>query len=298
MLRKFTILMLVGVVALAALPPHATAQRSEIIVVPVWIDGHMYTIDQSVIPPDVGVLHYFWFASTEALVTNFIQHAHINVTVDGYPLFSEQNKARAYWGVIEPYEFQGHSAYRASWYFQLPLLSEGQHKLRTIISIDEEISDGFYDPFQPGVLHYTNITLNAVGAVSPTPIAVVPDVEVDADVDATTPVPPAPTAASAFQVDLSEVRDEPVVGTFIDWSEAYWAPRTEALLNEQITFAPSQTLWVFGMDETHSYYKVLLDAAYLWVRAETIGPTPGEPWNSKALPNVVVPEYPYLLGQG
>jgi hypothetical protein len=49
------------------------------------------------------------------------------------------------------------------------------------------------------------------------------------------------------------------------------------------------TLWVFGMDSTYSYYKVLLDEAYLWVHAEKVGPTnDGHYWNNNPLPNIVV----------
>jgi hypothetical protein len=43
------------------------------------------------------------------------------------------------------------------------------------------------------------------------------------------------------------------------------------------------------MDSTHSYYKVLLDAGYLWVHVDTLGPTnDGVVWHGDPLPNIVV----------
>jgi len=43
------------------------------------------------------------------------------------------------------------------------------------------------------------------------------------------------------------------------------------------------------MDSTYSYYKVLLDAAYLWVHADTLAPTnDGMVWHNDPLPNIVV----------
>jgi hypothetical protein len=48
------------------------------------------------------------------------------------------------------------------------------------------------------------------------------------------------------------------------------------------------SLWVFGMDSTYRYYQVMLDAALIWVRAETIGPTNDDVWHNNPLPNIVV----------
>ena len=44
----------------------------------------------------------------------------------------------------------------------------------------------------------------------------------------------------------------------------------------------------YGMDPSRQFYQVLLDAAYIWVRVDTIGPTNDEVWAGTPLPNVII----------
>ena len=76
------------------------------------------------------------------------------------------------------------------------------------------------------------------------------------------------------------------VGTFTDWATLYWSPGEG--VSPPMAFAPGQSAWVLGQDESGLYKKVLLSCDFLWVDAGVIGPTYDETWQGAALPVDVV----------
>lgn len=78
------------------------------------------------------------------------------------------------------------------------------------------------------------------------------------------------------------------VGRFVASTLAYYAPNLSALTYPAITIDADTTLWVFGQDVSHQYYKVQLGCSTLWVPVESMGPNDAYPWYGTPLPAAVV----------
>lgn len=77
-----------------------------------------------------------------------------------------------------------------------------------------------------------------------------------------------------------------VVGTFVADAMTYWQPG--ALTNPVVTLPAGKSAWVFGVDESGEYYKVLWSCSLLWVPVETLGPNYDSLWQGHPLPAGVV----------
>lgn len=295
MMQKLVILGLVMVLVAAFVPGPAAARQGEYVTVPIWFGAGDAWREYSIAPGDTVTLYYYWFARTEDQVQDFIDTAYFEITLDGEPVFNSQTEVKAGWGPIETYTYCERDVKRARWYFNLPPLVAGEHTLHTVITILTDVDDGVEaEPFQAGIIHNTtNIlmvsTESVPAVVEPAPAAPNPA--------APAPAAPAPVVVQTVVVEPApppspsvpeRIISEPAVGTFVAPSEAYWRPEPGQLVDPPMQFQPGTTLWVFGVDSTRHYYKVLLDAAYIWVRVETMGPTADEYWANTPLPNVVV----------
>jgi hypothetical protein len=79
-----------------------------------------------------------------------------------------------------------------------------------------------------------------------------------------------------------------VVGLFLTTTDAYWKPSFDSLTNPVITIEEGKTLYVFGVDKSGTFAKVLLVCTFLWVPRGTVGPNPDDVWLSTPLPTRVV----------
>jgi hypothetical protein len=275
MFRKLVVLGLVVIVIAALIPAEAFARQDRVVQVTLW-NGEArawryYRVDETT----TVQLYYYWFAQTDQQVQDFITHADFEITLDGQPLFESQADVDAAWQPIGEIVLKGKTLKRSEWTYTLPPLTPGQHVIHTIISIDAPVEDGvFLEPYPAGALHNTtNIVTVYEGTGEPVVSQAQP-------AQAATPKPGTPP---------KEIHDKPVVGTFITHAYTYWAPDENKPVDPPVVLYPGMTLWVFGMDSTYRYYKVLLDAAYLWVHADTLGPTnDGVVWHNDPLPNIVV----------
>jgi hypothetical protein len=274
MLRKLMLVGLVVVVIAALFPVGVFARQDQTVQVTLW-NGEGRAWRYYRINGTTSVeLYYYWFAQTEQQVQDFITHADFQITVDGQALFASQTDVDAQWRPVVDFEMKGKALKRAEWAYTLPPMAPGEHVIRTIVTTDAAIEDGvFAQPYPAGTMHNTTNVVTVIEGVT-TPVV--------------SPVEPQPTALRPV-TPSGEIHDKPVVGTFIKPAKTYWAPDENKPVDPPVTLYPGMTLWVFGMDSTYTYYKVLLDAAYLWVHVDTLGPTnDGVVWHGEPLPNIVV----------
>jgi hypothetical protein len=275
MFRKLITMGLVVVIVAALAPANVFARQGQTVQVTLWNgEGRAWRYYQIDNTTSVE-LYYYWFAQTEQQVQDFITHADFDITVDGQALFASQAEVDAQWRPIQDFNMKARALKRAEWSYTLPPMAPGEHVIRTIITTDVALEDGvFAQPYPAGTMHNTTNVVTVIAGVT-TPVI--------------SPVEPQPTAAARPGAASTEIHDKAVVGTFVKPAQAFWAPDDNKPVDPPITFAPGMTLWVFGMDSTYSYYKVVLDAAYLWVHADTLGTTnDGVVWHNDPLPNVVV----------
>ena len=257
MSRKLIIVGLVMVLLVALVPAVASARQESKVQVTLW-NGEArawryYRVDSTA----AVELYYFWFAQTDQQVQDFIAHADFEITLDGQPLFASQAEVDALWQPIGDFELIARSLKRSEWLYTLPPLAPGEHAIHTVVTLDADVSDGVFSQAYPaGMLHNTTNVVTvieglgkpAVSSAQPTP-------------SATRPNPGTPPTV---------IYDQPVVGTFVNNAKTYWAPDPNKPVDPEVILPAGTTLWVFGMDETYSYYKVVLDIAYLWVHADTL----------------------------
>ena len=274
MFRKLMIVGLVVVVVATLLPADVLARQDQTVLVTLWNgEGRAWRYYQ--INTETSVqLYYYWFAQTEQQVQDFVTHADFDITVDEQPVFASQADVDAQWQPVEDFSLNGRALKRAKWAYTLPPMAVGEHVIRTIITTDTPLEDGvFAQPYPAGTMHNTTNVVTVTEGVT-TPVV--------------SPLEPQPTAVRPSSPP-TEIHDKPVVGTFIKPAKTYWAPDENKPVDPPVTLYPGMTLWVFGMDSTYSYYKVVLDAGYLWVHADTLGPTnDGVVWHGDPLPNIVV----------
>ncbi len=276
MSRKLMIVGLVIVLITALVPAVVSARQESKVQVTLW-NGEArawryYRVDSTA----AVELYYFWFAQTDQQVQDFIAHADFEITLDGQPLFASQAEVDALWQPIGDFELKARSLKRSEWAYTLPPLAPGEHVIHTVVTLDADVSDGVFSQAYPaGTLHNTTNVVTiieglgkpAVSSAQPTP-------------SAARPKPGTPPTV---------IYDEPVVGTFVKNAKTYWAPDDNKPVDPEVVLPAGLTLWVFGMDETYSYYKVMLDIAFMWVHADTLGTTnDGMVWHNDPLPNIVI----------
>jgi hypothetical protein len=93
------------------------------------------------------------------------------------------------------------------------------------------------------------------------------------------------TGPDAPGPDMVYIPPEAVVGTFLADTPVYFAPRADTATNTVIE--AGKTMWVYGVDESGAFYKVMLSGKFFWVPVSSMGPTYDEVWNGSPLPAVV-----------
>ena len=86
--------------------------------------------------------------------------------------------------------------------------------------------------------------------------------------------------------DLVPIPDTAVGGAFVTDTPIYFAPRTDAATD--IVMEQGKTVWVYGVDASGAFYKVMLAGKLFWVPVNTLGPNYDEVWNGTPLPTNVV----------
>ena len=87
-------------------------------------------------------------------------------------------------------------------------------------------------------------------------------------------------------LDMYPLPDYAVVGTFTQNTTLLFAPDANATTDTVMEVGKS--LWVIGINEAGTFYKVLLSGQPAWVPVGTIGPTYDDTWNGTPLPTEVV----------
>lgn len=86
--------------------------------------------------------------------------------------------------------------------------------------------------------------------------------------------------------DMVPIPATAVVGSFVQTTAIYFEPSANAATN--LVMEAGKTAWVYGMDASGGYYKVMLSGQFFWVPVSTMGPNYDEVWNGKPLPTEVV----------
>lgn len=86
--------------------------------------------------------------------------------------------------------------------------------------------------------------------------------------------------------DLVPIPDTAVVGSFVQTTPAYYAPQSSAATDT--VMEAGKTAWVYGVDASGQYYKVMLAGKFFWVPVSSMGPNYDEVWNGTPLPTTVV----------
>ncbi len=100
------------------------------------------------------------------------------------------------------------------------------------------------------------------------------------------PVGTSTTAEPVPGPDMVPIPDHAVVGAVLTDTVVYFAPQADAATD--IVIEAGKTYWVYGMDESRAYYKVMMSGRFFWLPAATMGPNYDEVWNGTPLPTVVV----------
>ena len=86
--------------------------------------------------------------------------------------------------------------------------------------------------------------------------------------------------------DMVPIPTQAVVGTFTTATPLYFAPTADGA--SSYVMEAGQSLWVYGVNEAGTFYKVLLSGKTYWVPVANIGPTYDDVWNGTPLPGTVV----------
>lgn len=100
------------------------------------------------------------------------------------------------------------------------------------------------------------------------------------------PVPVGPAAAPVPGPDMVYIPDTAVVGSFVATTPVHYAPLSDAV--STTVMEAGKTAWVYGVDESGEFYKVMLAGKFFWVPVATMGPNYDSVWNGRPLPTVVV----------
>jgi hypothetical protein len=77
-----------------------------------------------------------------------------------------------------------------------------------------------------------------------------------------------------------------VVGKFVKTTPVYSDPIPGSEIN--VTMAVGKSAWVFGVDPSGQFYRVMLGGALFWVPVDTMGPNYDEVWQGRPLPGRAV----------
>lgn len=86
--------------------------------------------------------------------------------------------------------------------------------------------------------------------------------------------------------DMVPIPENAVVGAVLTDTVVYYAPRPDAATG--IVIEAGKTLWVYGLDASGAFYKVMLSGKLFWLPAETLGPNYDSVWNGWPLPTDIV----------
>lgn len=270
MSRKLTAALVLLLVAMLLVPQGITAAQSRTVRVAVWHGLEDGAGKHTISPSTTVVAHYVWVAKTAELVEDFMAHADITLTLDDQVIFSPQPGKDAGWEAVEVSNLNDLA--RAQWTFPLPTLEPGQHTLKTVITLDTELSDGIEATPFSGVVNETTNEIIVTGGAQAEP----------------TEASAATSRSAAETVPAGEIRCDAVVGTFVKPAVGYWAPDADKPIVPEFIVPAGKSMWTFGMDENHEYYQVLLDEVLFWVEADVLSPTADAVWNNAPLPNCVV----------
>lgn len=94
------------------------------------------------------------------------------------------------------------------------------------------------------------------------------------------------SVATAGGNDMIDLPDTAVVGSFVDYTPLYYLPVEGA--TSDYAMEPGKTLYVFGVDATGKFYKVLMSGEFYWVPVDKMGPNFDDVWRGTPLPTNVV----------
>jgi hypothetical protein len=86
--------------------------------------------------------------------------------------------------------------------------------------------------------------------------------------------------------DMVMIPDTAVVGAVVSTTPIYFAPRPGA--TSVTVLEAGKTIWVFGVDASGDFYKVMLSGQFFWVPVETMGPNNDAVWQGRPLPTGIV----------
>ncbi|MCZ2096952.1 MAG: DVUA0089 family protein [Anaerolineae bacterium] len=78
-----------------------------------------------------------------------------------------------------------------------------------------------------------------------------------------------------------------VVGAFVTETVADWSPG-KATASPPVVFTPGKAVWVIGVNEDATHYKIAYVCNYLWVPVSSLGPNYDAMWNGTPLPTRTV----------
>jgi hypothetical protein len=96
----------------------------------------------------------------------------------------------------------------------------------------------------------------------------------------------APVSLRGPGPDMVELPATAVVGTFTAAAELLYAP--DASAGTGVTMTPGQSLWVYGVDSTGEFHKVVMSGSMFWVPVGSIEPNYDDVWDGMPLPVDVV----------
>jgi hypothetical protein len=92
-----------------------------------------------------------------------------------------------------------------------------------------------------------------------------------------------PWAVGADQVPIPSTA---VVGAFVKTTPIYSEPTLSSATT--YTMEAGKTVWVFGVDPSSQFYRVMLGGVFFWVPVNTMGPNYDKVWQGRPLPGGVV----------
>lgn len=86
--------------------------------------------------------------------------------------------------------------------------------------------------------------------------------------------------------DMVEIPSTAVVGAVAADTPVYFAPQAGAATGT--TIEAGKTLWVYGVDASGGFYKVMLSGKFFWLPVSSMGPNYDNVWQGTPLPTDVV----------
>jgi hypothetical protein len=86
--------------------------------------------------------------------------------------------------------------------------------------------------------------------------------------------------------DMVDIPSTAVVGAFVVTTPIYFAPQADAATTT--VMEAGKTLWVYGVDASGKFYKVMMSGKFFWVPVSTMGPNYDAVWQGHPLPTDVV----------